>query len=195
MQQQFGTHSQKNEIDKLEKVQKQAARFISNDYKSREPGCIIRMLQELNLPSLQLRRQQQRLKLLYKIQGNQLPAIPPQNFLTPANQTKRKIKLKTNQDFEEINILQRQAYKKKTPWPSIYHLVKMKNLRTHSSLELCTNGTLPLILKSTLDWPAQHHQRKGPVQLPEATKTSSLAVFNPAIFLTFLRHSVFNSDY
>ena len=69
------------------------------------------MLQELNLPSLQLRRQQQRLKLLYKIQGNQLPAIPPQNFLTPANQTKRKIKLKTNQDFEEINILQRQAYK------------------------------------------------------------------------------------
>ena len=101
----------KNEIDKLERVQKQAARFISNDYKSREPGCITRMLQELNLPSLQLRRQQQRLKLLYKIQANQLPAIPPQNFLTPANKTKRRIKLKTNQDFEEMNILKRQAFK------------------------------------------------------------------------------------
>ena len=69
------------------------------------------MLQELNLPSLQLRRQQQRLKLLYKIQANQLPAIPPQNFLTPANKSKRRIKLKTNQDFEEMNILQRQAFK------------------------------------------------------------------------------------
>ena len=100
----------RNEVDKLERVQKQAARFISNDYKSREPGCITRMLQELNLPSLQLRRQQQRLKLLYKIQANQIPAIPPMNFWTPANQRKRRIKLKTNLEFQETNILQRQAF-------------------------------------------------------------------------------------
>ena len=100
----------KNEIDKLERVQKQAARFISNDYKSREPGCITRMLQDLNLPLLKLRRQQQRLELLYKIQANQLPAIPPRNFLTPANQRRRRIKLTTNQEFQETNILQRQAF-------------------------------------------------------------------------------------
>ena len=99
-----------SDIDRLERVQKRAARFITNDYKNREPGCVTRMLQKLNLPSLQHRRQQQRLKLLYKINANQLPAIPPMNFLTPANQGKRKIKLKTNQDFQETNILQRQAF-------------------------------------------------------------------------------------
>ena len=99
----------KHEIERLERVQRQAARFISNDYKSREPGCITRMLQELNLPSLESRRQQQRLKLLYKIQDNQLPAIPPHNFLTPLNQSRRRVKLKIHHDFQDDNILQRQA--------------------------------------------------------------------------------------
>ena len=38
------------EMEKLEKVQRRAARFISRDYKSRETGWVTKMLQEHNLP-------------------------------------------------------------------------------------------------------------------------------------------------
>ena len=100
----------RNEIDKLERVQRQGARFIKNDYTSREPGCITRMLQELQLPLLETRRKNQRLKLFNKIQSNELPAIPPSSILKPANLTRRRIKLKDHQDFHVQNILQRQAY-------------------------------------------------------------------------------------
>jgi hypothetical protein len=39
------------------------ARFITKDYKSREEGCMTKMLNELNLPTLQSRRQKQHLLL------------------------------------------------------------------------------------------------------------------------------------
>ena len=100
----------KNKIEKLERVQRQAARFIKNDYRSREPGCITRMLQDLGLPLLETRRKDQRLKLLAKIQSNQLPALPPSTFLKPANLSRRRIKLKDHQDFQVENILQRKFY-------------------------------------------------------------------------------------
>ena len=38
------------DIAKLEREQRQAARFITKDYRTREPGCVNRMLQDLNLP-------------------------------------------------------------------------------------------------------------------------------------------------
>ena len=100
----------KNEIDKLERVQRQAARFIKNDYRSRDPGCVTKMLEDLNLPLLETRRREQRLKLLAKIHTNRLPALPPSTFLKPANLSRRRIKLKTHQDFEFQNVLQRQFY-------------------------------------------------------------------------------------
>ena len=41
------------EIEKLEKVQRRAGRFISKDYKTRQPGgCVTKMLEEHNLPPL-----------------------------------------------------------------------------------------------------------------------------------------------
>ena len=114
----------KTEIEKLERVQRQAVRFIKNDYKSRDPGCITRMLQDLKLPPLETRRKDQRLKLLAKIHSNQLPAIPPTSFLKPANLIRRKIKPKNLQDFEVDNILQRQFYNNNKafeipPWTNI----------------------------------------------------------------------------
>ena len=45
-------HLQKD-IDKLEKNQRQAARFITGDYRSRDQGCVIRMLRDLAIPLLQ----------------------------------------------------------------------------------------------------------------------------------------------
>ena len=40
-------------IKTIEKVQRQAARFIKRDYKSREEGCVTNMLNDLDLTSLQ----------------------------------------------------------------------------------------------------------------------------------------------
>jgi hypothetical protein len=34
---------QKNDIEKLEKIQRRGARFINKDYRSREEGCIDKM--------------------------------------------------------------------------------------------------------------------------------------------------------
>ena len=65
------------DIDKLERVQRQAARFITKDYRTREPGWVNRMLQNLNLPPFAKCRRQARLGLMYKITGGLIPAIPP----------------------------------------------------------------------------------------------------------------------
>jgi hypothetical protein len=42
----------KTDVDRLERIQYQAARFITCDYKTREPGCITKMLIDLELPTL-----------------------------------------------------------------------------------------------------------------------------------------------
>ena len=79
----------KQNVARLERVQRQAVRFIKKDYKSRESGYMGRMLQELNLPPLEDRRKQQ-LTTLYKIIEGHIPAMPPENFLTPADRSSRR---------------------------------------------------------------------------------------------------------
>ena len=78
-------------MEKLEKLQRRAARFISRDYKSRETGCVTKMLQEHNLPPLQQRRKEIRLALFYKIANGSLPGLPAAEYLTPTR-NKRLIK-------------------------------------------------------------------------------------------------------
>ena len=55
-------------------VQRQAARFITGDYKTREEGCVTRMLETLELSSLEQRR---RLVFIIKVVEGLVPAIPP----------------------------------------------------------------------------------------------------------------------
>ena len=95
------------DIEKLERVQRQAARFITKDYRTREPGCVNRMLQDLNLPPLAERRRKARLGLMYKITGGLIPAIPPQNYLTPVSASRRRIRPTKYEDFEATNIIDR----------------------------------------------------------------------------------------
>ncbi|XP_076468986.1 uncharacterized protein LOC143299585 [Babylonia areolata] len=64
---------QRQDIEKLERVQRQIAHFITGDYKSRNPGCVSGMLKELNLPPLEERRRHQHLSLFYKIAEGVLP--------------------------------------------------------------------------------------------------------------------------
>ena len=88
----------KQDVDRLERVQRQAARFIKRDYRTRETGCVGHILQELNLPPLQERRKQQWLTTLYKIVQGHIPAMPPENFLTPADRSRRRIRPTTFKD-------------------------------------------------------------------------------------------------
>ncbi len=73
----------KGDINSLERVQHCAARFITGDYRSRTPGCVTKMLQEQQLPSLEHRRKQLRLTYLYKVAEGLLPGLPPEMFLQP----------------------------------------------------------------------------------------------------------------
>ena len=94
---------QSGDIDKIEKVQRSAARFIAKDYRSRHPGSVTNMLHQQNLPRLQNRRKQLRLTLLYKVVEGLVPALPVDQFLTPAPKEKRKVKAKTFDDCVTSN--------------------------------------------------------------------------------------------
>ena len=94
------------DIARLEKIQKKAARFIKQDYHSRDPGSMTAMLQELGLPSLESRRKENRLCQLYKISNGLIPAIPPGDHLTPMR-NKRKITAKSFKDCEASNFVTR----------------------------------------------------------------------------------------
>ena len=96
----------KNDIDRLERVQRSAARFITGDYKSRHEGCVTNMLDDLDLPSLEERRRQQRLTFLYKVVKGHVPAINIDHYLR-AQKPKRTIRAKQFEDFVKKNIVER----------------------------------------------------------------------------------------
>ena len=77
----------------LESIQRRGARFITKYYKSREEGCMTKMLNELSLPTLQSRRQKQRLMFFYKVVEGQVPAMPPDLFVK-YQKSKRQIRAK-----------------------------------------------------------------------------------------------------
>ena len=68
MPRQHGIHSQNN-IKTLERIQRQAARFCTNNY-SREPGSVTNLLQELRWGTLQTRRKAKRITTFYKMEHN-----------------------------------------------------------------------------------------------------------------------------
>ena len=96
------------DIDKLEKVQRQAARFITGNYISRDQGCVSQMLAELNLPPLQDRRKANRLTFLYKVVEGLVPAMQSHDYLTPIR-GKRLIKPKVYTDCVTSNIIDKQS--------------------------------------------------------------------------------------
>jgi len=93
-----------SDIDRLEGIQRSAARFITRDYRSRQPGCVTEMLQTLELPPLQDRRRAQRLTLLYKVVEGHVPAIPIERYLKPLR-PKRTIRAKQYEGYIHQNIV------------------------------------------------------------------------------------------
>ena len=93
----------KTDIDRVEKIQSRAIRFIKRDYHSRDHGCVDRMRHDLQLETLQERRRHIRLTLFYKVVHNLTPAIQIKDHLTPVNNNKRQIKAKQFHDFISNN--------------------------------------------------------------------------------------------
>ena len=84
----------KNDIDRIEKIQSRAIRFIQRDYHSRDHGCVERMRHQLQLDTLQNRRREIRLTLFFKIAQGLTPAIQLNNHLEPVEKNKRQIRAK-----------------------------------------------------------------------------------------------------
>jgi hypothetical protein len=59
-----------SKIKALENIQRRAARFVTNNYTDRTPGCVTNMITSLGWQSLEHRRHNSRLCMLYKIQHN-----------------------------------------------------------------------------------------------------------------------------
>lgn len=95
----------KTDVDRLERIQHQVARFITGDYKTREPGCITKMLIDLELPTLEKRRTAQRLIFMFKVVEGLVPAISPSDFVTKTR-PKRLIKSRQYSDFISQNIVE-----------------------------------------------------------------------------------------
>ena len=68
------------QITALEQVQRRAARYVCNDFTSRTPGCVTKMLNDVNWEPLEVRRRHDRLSMRYKIQYN-LVDIPTDRYL------------------------------------------------------------------------------------------------------------------
>ena len=71
---------QQASIKTLEQVQRRAARYVFNDYSSRVPGCVTKMLEDLNWEPLEAQRRHNRLSMLYRNQHN-LADIPINRYL------------------------------------------------------------------------------------------------------------------
>ena len=82
----LGSISLTRDIEKLERIQRQAVRFITDDYHSCEEGSVIKILETLELETLELktleqRRRSCRLVFLFKVVEGLVPAINPEEFL------------------------------------------------------------------------------------------------------------------
>ena len=71
------------DVDKLNKIQRAAARFVTNNY--RRKSSVTALIQDLGWTDLQTRRKNFRLTSLYKIL-NGLFAVPVSDLLTPADE-------------------------------------------------------------------------------------------------------------
>ena len=96
------------DIIKIERVQHRAARFITGDYKTRDPGCVTCKIKDLKLPTLQERCRDIRLSYYYIVVEGLVPAIPPKNYLS-ARKRDRNIRAKSYTDFDTTYIADRSA--------------------------------------------------------------------------------------
>ena len=127
----------RKDIDKLEKVQRQTARFISGDYTSMDHGCVTQMLSDLHLPPLRDRRKVNHLVFFFKVVEGLVPTLQIHNYLTSVR-GKRQNKTRQFKDCDTHNIIDSQA----TNNSRCFKTVQCKT-------ELSRNSFFP---KTIIDW-------------------------------------------
>ena len=110
---------QQNDINRLERIQRSAARFVTRDYHSRQEGAVTDMLHQLDLLPLQERRRHQRLTFLYKLVKGDVPAINIQEYLKPLR-PKRTIRAKRFEDHIQTNIVEKSINNNKLCYEPIF---------------------------------------------------------------------------
>ena len=91
-------------INKLERIQSQAKRFITQDYTTRTKGHITKLTQELELPPLQERRKNLRLAYMYRVVEGLVPALAPEHYLV-TRKLGRAIKAKLFAYYQATNVV------------------------------------------------------------------------------------------
>ena len=94
-----------SDIDRLKIIQRPTARFINRDYRSRQEGCVTNMRQDLDLPTLQERRLQQRQTFLFKVVKGHVPAINIEHYLK-AQRPQRTFRAAQFENVVERNIVE-----------------------------------------------------------------------------------------
>ena len=127
---------QSRDILAVEKVQRQAARFIKNDYKSRFEGCVTSMLEDLKLPILQQRRLETRLVMLYKVV--RCCGVWYQQSMLTSSSFPLGIKDISNHVYNLTSILQIlwKNFQQIIQSVSKFLILTRNNIKTHSLLEL-----------------------------------------------------------
>ncbi|KAK7093437.1 hypothetical protein V1264_012780 [Littorina saxatilis] len=82
----------------LESVQKRAARYVHNNYREKEPGTVTNMLTNLGWKSLEERRHNSRLAMMFKIK-NDMVGIDKTAFLKPSDTRTRGNRIHQEQDY------------------------------------------------------------------------------------------------
>ena len=73
----------KHDIERIEMIQHRAARFVAKNYQ-RAPGTMTHILNKLKWPTLQQRRKERRLTVMFKLQ-NSLVSIPIPDYVGRQN--------------------------------------------------------------------------------------------------------------
>jgi hypothetical protein len=80
--------SSKNLIQTIEQVQRRHARYVTNNYWEKTPGCVTRMLDQLQWVCLERRRQNIRLAMMYRIVHGQVDINKELYMRTADNRTR-----------------------------------------------------------------------------------------------------------
>ena len=117
------------DIDSIKKVQKKASRFISGDFRSRNPGDMSKILSSLQLVSLQSRRKEKRLRFFAKIVNGNIPSLPPDKYLAKMDKEKRKIRPTRLDQYSHQNIVQNSLNVN----PNSYRRIYTKSMQRRNS--------------------------------------------------------------
>lgn len=91
------------DINRLDKVQRRGARYVHNNYRDRNPGCVTNMIHELGWETLQQCRKHHRLTIMYKTL-NGLICIPEADNILKKSDTRTRGSNRLRQTYTKAEV-------------------------------------------------------------------------------------------